>query len=59
LDGRTFAILFILLSPKPWGGLQGAFSAASRQKPIDELEAGKGTSFTSVDELMTDLRADD
>ena len=32
---------------------------ATTRKAIDELEAGKGTSFTSVDELMTDLRADD
>ena len=32
---------------------------AMTRNAIDELEAGKGTSFTSVDELMTDLRADD
>lgn len=32
---------------------------ATTRKAIDELETGKGTSFTSVDELMTDLHADD
>ena len=32
---------------------------AMTRKAIDELEAGKGMSFTSVDELMTDLHADE
>ena len=28
------------------------------RKAIDELEAGKGKSFASIDELMTDLHVD-
>ena len=32
---------------------------AATRKAIAELEAGKGRSFASVDELMTDLHADD
>ena len=32
---------------------------ASTRKAIDELEAGKGKRFASVDELMADLHADD
>lgn len=32
---------------------------STTRKAIAELEAGKGKSFTSVDALMTDLRADD
>ena len=32
---------------------------AMTRKAIDELEAGKGKSFASIDELMADLHADD
>ena len=32
---------------------------AATRKAINELEAGKGKSFDSIDELMTDLHADD
>lgn len=32
---------------------------ATTKKTIAELEAGKGTRFTSVDDLMADLHADD
>ena len=32
---------------------------AKTRKAIAELEAGKGKRFASVDELMTDLHADD
>lgn len=32
---------------------------ATTRKAIAELEAGKGKSFTSVESLMVDLRADD
>jgi len=32
---------------------------ATTKKAIAELEAGKGKTFTSVDDLMADLHADD
>jgi len=32
---------------------------ATTKKAIAELEAGKGKAFTSVDDLMADLHADD
>jgi len=32
---------------------------ATTRKAIAELEAGKGKTFTSVDDLMADLHADD
>jgi DNA-damage-inducible protein J len=32
---------------------------ATTRAAIDELEAGKGKNFSSVDELMTDMHADD
>jgi DNA-damage-inducible protein J len=32
---------------------------ATTRKAIAELEAGKGKSFTTVDDLMADLNADD
>ena len=32
---------------------------ATTKKAIAELEAGKGKKFTSVDDLMADLHADD
>ena len=32
---------------------------ATTRKAINELEAGKGKSFDSIDELMADLHADD
>lgn len=32
---------------------------ATTRKAITELEAGKGKSFTTVDDLMVDLHADD
>jgi len=32
---------------------------ATTKKAIAELEAGKGKTFNSVDDLMADLRADD
>ncbi len=33
--------------------------SAVTQKAMDELEAGKGQKFSSVDDLMDDLHADD